>query len=41
MRTVCTVRFTGHANELEDYSLDVVGLQEIVWDKGGTEWAED
>ena len=27
--------------ELEDYSLDLVGLWEIVWDKGGTEWAEN
>lgn len=35
------VRFTGHVYELEDYSLDLVGLWEIVWDKGGAEWAED
>jgi len=35
------VRFTGHASELEDYRLDVVGLWEIVWDNGGNEWAED
>ena len=35
------VRLTGHASELESYSSDLVGLWGIVWDKGGTEWAED
>jgi hypothetical protein len=29
------------ARELGKYKLDLVGVQEIRWDKGGTEWAED
>jgi exonuclease III len=27
--------------ELGKYKIDLVGLQEVRWDKGGTEWAED
>jgi hypothetical protein len=27
--------------ELGKYKLDLVGVQEVRWDKGGTEWAED
>jgi hypothetical protein len=23
------------------FKLDIVGVQEVRWDKGGTEWAED
>jgi hypothetical protein len=26
---------------LERYKLDLVGVQEVRWEKGGTEWAED
>jgi hypothetical protein len=29
------------ARELGKYMLDLVGLQEVRWDKGGTERAED
>jgi hypothetical protein len=29
------------ARELGKYKLDLVGVQEVRWDKGGTEWAED
>jgi hypothetical protein len=29
------------ARELGNYKLDLVGVQEIRWDKGGTERAED
>jgi hypothetical protein len=29
------------ARELGKYELDLVGIQEVRWDKGGTEWAED
>jgi exonuclease III len=29
------------ARELEKYRLDLVGVQEVRWDKGGTERAED
>jgi exonuclease III len=30
------------ARELGKYKLDLVGcIQEVSWDKGGTEWAED
>jgi exonuclease III len=29
------------ARELGKYKLDLVGVQEIRWDKGGTEQAED
>jgi exonuclease III len=29
------------ARELEKYKLDLVGVQEVSWDKGGTERAED
>jgi hypothetical protein len=29
------------ARELEKYKLDLVGVQEVRWDKGGTERAED
>jgi exonuclease III len=29
------------ARELRKYKLDLVGLQEVRWDKGGTERAED
>jgi hypothetical protein len=29
------------ARELRKYKLDLVGEQEVRWEKGGTEWAED
>jgi exonuclease III len=29
------------ARELGKYKLDLLGVQEVRWDKGGTEWAED
>jgi exonuclease III len=29
------------ARELGKYKLDVVGVHEVRWEKGGTEWAED
>jgi hypothetical protein len=29
------------ARELGKYKLHLVGVQEVRWDKGGTEWAED
>jgi hypothetical protein len=29
------------ARELGKCKLDLVGVQEVRWDKGGTEWAED
>jgi hypothetical protein len=29
------------ARELEKYKLDLVGVQEVRWEKGGTEWAEN
>jgi exonuclease III len=29
------------ARELGKYKLDLVGVQEVRWEKGGTEWAED
>jgi hypothetical protein len=29
------------ARELGKYKLALVGVQEVRWDKGGTEWAED
>jgi exonuclease III len=29
------------ARELRKYKLDLVGVQEVRWDKGGTERAED
>jgi exonuclease III len=29
------------ARELGKYKIDLVGVQEVRWDKGGTEWAED
>jgi exonuclease III len=29
------------ARELGKYKLDLVGVQEVRWDKGSTEWAED
>jgi hypothetical protein len=29
------------AKELGKYKLDLVGVQEVIWDKGGTERAED
>jgi hypothetical protein len=29
------------ARELGKYKLDFVGVQEVRWEKGGTEWAED
>jgi hypothetical protein len=29
------------ARELGMYKLHVVGVQEVRWEKGGTEWAED
>jgi exonuclease III len=29
------------ARELRKHKLDVMGVQEVRWDKGGTEWAED
>jgi exonuclease III len=29
------------AKELGKYKLDLVGAQEVRWDKGGTEWTED
>jgi hypothetical protein len=29
------------ARELGKYKLDLVGVQEVRWDKGGTEQAED
>jgi hypothetical protein len=29
------------ARKLGKYKLDLVGAQEVRWDKGGTEWAED
>jgi hypothetical protein len=29
------------ARELRKYKLDVVGVQEVRWDKGGTERTED
>jgi hypothetical protein len=29
------------AREFGKYKLDLVGVQEVRWDKGGTEWAED
>jgi hypothetical protein len=29
------------ATELGKYNLDFVGVQEVRWEKGGTEWAED
>jgi exonuclease III len=29
------------ARELGKFKLDIVGVQEVRWDKGGTEWAED
>jgi hypothetical protein len=29
------------AKELGKYKLDLVGVQEVKWDKGGTERAED
>jgi exonuclease III len=29
------------ARELGKYKLDLVGVQEVRWDKGGTEWADD
>jgi hypothetical protein len=29
------------ATELRKYKLDLMGIQEVKWEKGGTEWAED
>jgi hypothetical protein len=29
------------ARELGKYKLDLVGVQEVRWEKGGTEWAQD
>jgi hypothetical protein len=29
------------ARELGGHKLKLVGVQEVRWDKGGTEWAED
>jgi exonuclease III len=29
------------AREIGKYKLNLVGVQEVRWDKGGTEWAED
>jgi hypothetical protein len=29
------------ARKLGKYKLDLVGVQEVRWDKSGTEWAED
>jgi exonuclease III len=29
------------AKELGKYKVDLVGVQEVRWEKGGTEWAED
>jgi exonuclease III len=29
------------ARELREYKLDLVGVQEVRWEEGGTEWAED
>jgi hypothetical protein len=29
------------ARELRKYMSDLVGVQEVIWEKGGTEWAED
>jgi exonuclease III len=29
------------ARELGKHKLDLVGVQEVRWDKGGNEWAED
>jgi exonuclease III len=29
------------ARELGKYKLDLVGIQEVKWEKGGTEWAQD
>jgi hypothetical protein len=29
------------AKETEMCNLDLVGVQEVAWEKGGTEWAED
>jgi hypothetical protein len=29
------------AREWGKYKLDLVGVQEVRWDKGGTEWAKD
>jgi exonuclease III len=29
------------ARELGKYKLDLVGVQEVRWEKSGTEWAED
>jgi exonuclease III len=33
--------FTTVARELGKYKLDLVGVQGVRWEKGGTEWAED
>ena len=32
---------TAAASELERYNLDLVGVQEVRWEKGGTASAED
>jgi len=32
---------TAAARELARYKLNLVGIQEVRWDKGGTVWAED
>jgi exonuclease III len=42
VRSLCRIgSWTTVAGELGKYKLDLVGVQEVRWEKGGTEWAED
>jgi len=42
VRSLCRAgSLSAAARELARYKLDLVGLQEVTWDKGGTERAGD